>query len=377
MNILFLLQYYKVGGVETVTHALSNKFTEEGHQVSIFSFNKEKPEGAILPKLHQSVNLTTIDSSHLSQKEIISTLRRCLIDNRIEIVINQNGHLLNCINLLKKASKGLHIHIISVYHNMPGASSVIPKAQKTIRQRLSEVKAQWQMRRTYQKSDIFVLLSQSFIPLFKKYTLLSNTRKLRCISNPITISTDNFIYNWQKKEKEIIFVGRFDQRQKRLDRIISIWSKLEPKHLDWHLTLIGDGPARSSTEVAAKEMGLKRIQFKGFQNPREYYERAQIIMLTSDYEGFPLILAEAMSFGCVPVAYGSFPAVFDIINSGENGFISLKTNNGFNQTDYIAKLEILMAQSHLLNNMAVNAIRATTNKLSINAIYQQWIGILH
>lgn len=45
------------------------------------------------------------------------------------------------------------------------------------------------------------------------------------------------------------------------------------------------------------------------------------MILTSEYEGFPLVLAEAMSFGVIPVVYGSYSAVYDIISDGVDGMI--------------------------------------------------------
>lgn len=104
-------------------------------------------------------------------------------------------------------------------------------------------------------------------------------------------------------------------------RIIETWKLLEAKYPDWRVTLLGDGPDRAGLEALAKQYGLLRLTFAGFQNPLPYYQRASILMLTSDIEGFPLVLAECMSYGVIPVVYASYPAVYDIVKDQENGII--------------------------------------------------------
>lgn len=108
-------------------------------------------------------------------------------------------------------------------------------------------------------------------------------------------------------------------------RILYTLKILEDSCKDWRLTFKGDGPDRSMLEKKANELGLRRGSFEGFKNPFEYYKRASILMLTSDIEGFPLVLAECMSFGIVLVVYASYPAVSDIITDGIDGVIITKT----------------------------------------------------
>ena len=66
---------------------------------------------------------------------------------------------------------------------------------------------------------------------------------------------------------------------------------------------------------------LKRVSLEGFKRPDNYYKRASILLLTSEFEGFPLVLAESMSFGVIPVVYGSFSAIYDIIENNKDGII--------------------------------------------------------
>ena len=119
---------------------------------------------------------------------------------------------------------------------------------------------------------------------------------------------------------------------------------------------------------------LKHVSFEGFQAPRSYYERASILLLTSEFEGFPLVLAECMSFGVVPAVYGSYSAVYDIIEDGVDGIIIPKTDEGFNSSVMAEKIMNLMNDSDKLNAMALAAIEKSKN-YSIDIIYNQWMEV--
>lgn len=177
------------------------------------------------------------------------------------------------------------------------------------------------------------------------------------------------------KNKEVIYVGRLDYNQKRAYRIIEIWNHIEPNFPEWRLTIVGDGPERDKLEEMAKIQDLQRVNFEGFQSPRPYYERASMLILASEFEGFPLVLAECMSFGVVPVVYGSYSAVYDIIEDGRDGLIIPKTREGFNAAVMAERMAAVMTDKHRLEQMALAAIEKSKD-YSIDKIYQQWMGVI-
>ncbi|WP_295057648.1 glycosyltransferase, partial [uncultured Fibrobacter sp.] len=188
--------------------------------------------------------------------------------------------------------------------------------------------------------------------------------------------SSGFIYAPEKRQKEIIYCGRIDFNQKRVYRLIDVWSFLEPIFPDWRLTIVGDGDARKDVENRANTLKLQRVSFEGFQKPIEYYKRASILALTSEYEGFPLVLAECMSFGVVPCVYDSFAAVRDIIVDGENGLIVEKEGDKFSAKEMASRLTTIMSDGQKLDAMAQRAIE-TSKRYSIDSVYEQWINNLN
>lgn len=387
MNILFLLRSLDIGGLEVVTAVLANKFVSKGHHVSVFAF--EKRSGKVMERYGKNVEIT-IAGTYCKTKDNVALLRQLLIGKNIDVVINQWGLPLIPIKTLCEARRGLALRVISVYHNDPQQNGRIQSVETELAKTENVLKKSvlwckklafrcvtgYAMRYIYRMSDVFEVLSPSFVSHFQQFTWQKNTPKLIVQTNPITIDIDRFEYQAEKKRKEIIYVGRIDYTQKRVFRVIEIWALLEHLFPDWQLTLVGDGEERKSLEQMVKDLELQHVHFEGFQQPRSYYERASMLMLTSEFEGFPLVLAECMSFGVVPAVYGSYSAVYDIIEDGMDGLIIPKTSDRFKAEVMAAEMKKLMNAKDKLNTMALNAIEKSKN-YSIDKIYDQWMNVFN
>lgn len=385
-NILFVILRTEFGGVQVVTSVLANKLVKEGYGVCIFSFLGGK--NSISKILDNRVKLYQQDSYSQCQ-ENISVLRKILLENNIKIIVNQNGMPIIPIKVIRKAAKGLDVKIISVFHNAPGANGRIQSVDTALSRCLDGVKRiELQVKRwivakitgygmayNYKRSDMFLVLSPSYINKFKSFTGLHNPTHLQALANPITIDPNDYIYDIHKKQKEIIYVGRLDSIQKRVCRIIDTWSYLERQFYDWRLTIVGDGEDNNRLQEQAKRLGLKHISFEGYQNPIEYYKRAAILVLTSDFEGFPLVLGECMSFGVVPVVYNSFPAVSDMIEDGKNGILIPFCQEGYQAEVGASLLSNVMKNAIMRAQLALNAIEKS-KEFSLSTIFEKWQTLL-
>lgn len=381
-NILFLLKGLEIGGLEVVTAVLANKFVEEGHQVSVFSFLGGKH--SIADRFDARIKLYQQDDYSRS-KENVAKLRKVLVDDKIDIIINQWGLPYTPIKTARKAAKGLDVKIISVYHNAPSFNGRIQKlnialmgcenlmkrlALRLMRFAFKKVTSR-AMAYIYRHSDLFLVLSPSYIEEFKRFTGVSDDRYLQVLTNPITVEHDGYEYAFNEKQKEIIYVGRLDFVQKRVYRVIDTWNYLEDNFPDWRLTIVGDGEDRQSLVNHAKALGLKRVNFEGFQKPIYYYKRASILLLTSDFEGFPLVLAECMSFGVIPAVYNSYSAVCDIIDDGKDGIVLPYHKNGYDANEAAGMIAKIMKDDCKREQMALAAIKKS-KEYSVEKIYSEW-----
>ena len=96
-----------------------------------------------------------------------------------------------------------------------------------------------------------------------------------------------------------LFVGRLDENQKRISRMLEGFCSAVRQRSDLRLLIVGDGPDRADCERRSQELGLSgRVMFFGAQeNPYPFFSAADCLVLTSDYEGFPVVYYEAMALG--------------------------------------------------------------------------------
>lgn len=381
-NVLFLLKQLETGGLEVVTAVLANMFVAEGHGVSVFSFLGGKH--SIAERFDSRIKLYAQDDYSVS-KENVAKLRKILVDDKVNIVINQWGLPYTPIKTVRKATEGLDVNIISVYHNAPSFNGRIQKLNIALMgcenpvKRMMLYAMRWAFKKAtsrgmaynYQKSDKFLVLSPSYIEEFKRFTGLRDINHLQVLTNPITVDHNDFKYRSADKRKEIIYVGRLDFVQKRVYRVIDTWNYLEERFPEWRLTIVGDGDDRENLINHVKALGLKRVSFEGFQKPVPYYRRASILLLTSDFEGFPLVLAECMSFGVIPAVYNSYSAVGDIMDNGKDGCVIPYYKDGYKADEAADMLAAIMKDEDKREQMAFAAIEKS-KEYSVEKIYGEW-----
>jgi glycosyltransferase involved in cell wall biosynthesis len=141
------------------------------------------------------------------------------------------------------------------------------------------------------------------------------------LHNPLflTPSTDSI----PRKQKVVLTVGRLNVwHYKGADLLMEAWNKVAPDHPDWKLKLVGKG----SDETLAMLRGLckypETVEFVPFtSNPKALYEEASIYVLSSRYEGWGLVMVEAMSQGCATVACDFRGRQAEAITDGVNGLL--------------------------------------------------------
>lgn len=376
------MKNYDVGGVEIVTNVLGTEFVKRGHRVYITSFMKPSP--IMLERTSPSIRYYQLNGYN-SSKTNVNLLCDIILSQNVDIVINQWGLPFIPIEVLKKVRRRVKLKVISVHHNDPGTNGKLKRIEELLvneRRGMNRfvLKSKWMlfrlitglsMRYVYENSDYYILLSSSFVGKFKQFVGINKSDRLLVQTNPVTIDVSDFTFNVAGKQKEIIYVGRIDHNQKRVCRVVETWALLEKKCPNWRLTIVGDGIEKEELQKKTHDLGIERITFEGFQEPKCYYERASILILTSEYEGFGLVIVEAMSFGVVPVVYGSYSAVYDIISDGSDGLILPYDKKGFKAEAMAEKLLELMCDDGYRISIAQKAVEKS-KKYSIRTVADSW-----
>lgn len=129
-----------------------------------------------------------------------------------------------------------------------------------------------------------------------------------------------------------------------------------------------EAPYCQTMEMLYELLG-KRVRL--FMDRQSYYKRASILLLTSDFEGFPLVLAECMSFGVIPAVYNSYSAVCDIIDGGKDGIVLPYHKNGYQAEEAAGMIANIMKDDGKREQMALAAIKKS-KEYSVEKIYSEW-----
>ena len=161
-----------------------------------------------------------------------------------------------------------------------------------------------------------------------------------------------------------------DYANKRVHRVVEAWEQVFNKYPDWKLVVVGDGPEKKSLQDYVHLKDIKRVQFEGFKKeaPTEFYRKASILLLTSDLEGFGLVVIEGMIYGVVPIVYGSYSAIYDIIENEKSGYI---TRPPYQKVNTVQHLEELINDNKLRNTMSWEA-QKRAQIFSVESIVDKW-----
>lgn len=192
----------------------------------------------------------------------------------------------------------------------------------------------------------------------------AQANKFLAIYNPISTTNNRPAV---EKKREILYLGRLSYADKRVDYLLRIFAKIHDAHPSWKLKIVGDGPERENLQHLAADLGLSRVEFCGFSaNPAEHLASASILCMTSDFEGWPMALIEAMTFGTVPIAFNCSAGVAEILADGRGELIP---PGDFHL--YAERLSQLMAAPDLRNEITARHA-PFLEKLSIEKIAAQW-----
>ena len=166
--------------------------------------------------------------------------------------------------------------------------------------------------RALSKIDILIALSEGDAKEWRKYhphvEVIPNFVHL----NDSSISTlDN---------KRVIWVGRFDYQKRPLE-MVRIWEKIQPLFPDWQLDMYGEGEQRQELEDRSRSLGMNIVIHQPTEHIFDRYRESSILVSTSLFEPFGLVIPEAMSCGLPVVAYNCPYGPSDIISDGINGFL--------------------------------------------------------
>lgn len=215
----------------------------------------------------------------------------------------------------------------------------------------------------YKFLDYIVVLTEADK---KHYNFLSN---VKVIPNSLSFPR---VQKADYSQKNILAIGRL-LYQKGFDMLIQTAAILKGSASDWHITIIGEGTDYESLCNQIKENQLQNyVEIKPYQKDViSLYQSASIYVMSSRFEGLPMVLIEAQSCGLPCVSFNCPEGPADIIHNGIDGYLV-----PMNDINALAdKLLRLMKDDHLRKKMGNKAFENSI-QFSTEKIKQKWLEIL-
>lgn len=350
------------GGAERVAATLANAWSDRGHHVTLMPTYSVRGESAY--PLSPSVHLDFL-SDHCAPTAgrlvRLLALRRLIGRRRPDVIVSFLPHV-NIGAIL--ASFRSDIPVIACERTFPPRLSpplprfyrllrriTYPRAAALVAQ--TEHTASW-LRDRAARTPIFIIPNSVTIPVEG--------------SEPCIIPSS--LVN--EAMRVLLWVGRMD-KAKRPEIAVEAFTILAADHCDWTFVMLGDGPVRSRLmEIIEKRRLENRIILPGFAgNLAAWYERSDLYVMTSSYEGFPNTLLEAMAYGKPCVAFDIPTGPAELSDQGRRLQL-LRDEDHIEQL--VSALRVLMSDATQRDALARSASEAK-EIYSLGSILSQWDAI--
>ncbi len=368
MKILIVSPTLNHGGAERVASLWAKGFAERGHRV-FFVANIEEEEAYSLGYSIHLLPLTNPNGNRIMRYlGAVKRLRRYYKEYRPDVII---GVMYACSLLAKMAELGLGIPVINTEHSAFERPKDYPMTH-------TDHFAKFWLNYLY---DGTTILTKTDINIIKK-----RFKKLFLLPNPTFLTPLDVV---PCKQNVLLAAGRIGAwHVKGFDVLLKAWVSVFTNVgvVDkWKLEIAGDGSPESFKFLMDilpdgmwKQEGSRRfsekynIEFLGFRKDiEELYRRSSIFVLSSRFEGFGMVLVEAMSQGCAPIACDYKGRQSEIIHNEQEG-ICCEIDN----VDALASsLEKMIKDSGYRQNVQKNAIKRSLDYTS-EIIMDRWDLIL-
>lgn len=312
---------YIAGGVERVLTTKANYLSRAGYDVTIvLTDGKDKKPFFALADDVKVINLD-IGFEELWGKPFLQKillylkkqsvykrkLRETLMELRPDITISTLRREINFITSIPDGSKKIgEMHI-----NRQNYRNFEANETNAVKQLFGKI---WMMQliKKLKKLDRMVVLTKEDAATWREID------KLTVIPNPLPDRGETRLSRLE--QKRVIAVGRYAY-QKGFDLLLTAWKKVEEQCPDWDLCIFGAGERAPYADIA-KELGLKRCHLNGSSEDilREYSD-SSIFVCSSRFEGFGMVILEAMSCGLPAISFNCPMGPESLIDNGKNGLL--------------------------------------------------------
>lgn len=382
-KILFVMRCFPaLGGVEKLSWQLAKAFRREGHETIFVSWLPAQPawtEAETFPIIYLP------DTQSIDAKHNLAFLKNYIEENQIDIILNQvpESRIQTCFANSREHQvvTMLHAHPDWLFQrrrqmDFPRAAWKPTQWKALLRYfyvklfpALSDKKVCQILREDIHASAAYVLLHPSYKDLICRRLGASlsarDADKIFAIPNPVAPSALQ-----TTGEKIILYAGRFSCKDKGLDILLRVWSKLAPLLPDWQLQLRGDGPDKAKLQDMIQREHVQRVALLPPVWDDSLYAQASVFALPSRTEAQGLAQMEAQQAGMVVVAFRLNAMIEELVQDQQSGLLL----PCFDEAAYADALLRICRDQDLRRSMS-QAARRNMQAYQIDKILPLWLRL--
>lgn len=346
MNICFIISsLQKPAGTERIASLLANELSKK-HNVTIIS----RDSNSVIPvfKLNANVKIKNIEGGILN---FYLGLKNFVYKERYDAIFVHNMGKLTPFALLSLGSK---VSILSIEHVSFVTRNIVLKLVSKL---------------LYKKLKMIITINTNDEQEFKTFV---EPNKVVRISNPSPFKISARGNSNFNENKSVIAIGRLSY-EKNFSALIEAWHLLGEKTHGWILNIYGDGDEKDKLNNLIKSTKSKNIfLLSSTRDISSVYINSKFLVMSSRYEGFGMVLIEAMSFGKPVISFNCPHGPADIVENHLNGIL---VENG-NINELSQSIGLLIENDKLRDRLAEGALNSA-KKYDISTIAEQWEELLN
>ena len=316
MKICLVINDLSAGGAERALSLLANYWAEQNHSIEIVTFDG----GSVDPFYHLDpaidlhplgVNTSTLPLA--AKFKAIPRIQAALAQSFREISPDVVISFMDQANLLSLLAAPKSIPVLVCEQVHPGRSSLVERGQPLLLRMAFKLLREW----LYRRASAVVLLSHDSKSYFSKAV----QKRIEIIPNPAVEPLIEEL-DVEIPRQSILTIGRLS-KQKNFPLLLRAFADVVQEEPDWNLVIIGEGPERETLEQLISALNLRgQARLAGrTKAPYAALKQADFYVLSSDYEGFPLTLCEAMASGKAVIATDCPTGPRDLLEGGKSGVL--------------------------------------------------------
>jgi GalNAc-alpha-(1->4)-GalNAc-alpha-(1->3)-diNAcBac-PP-undecaprenol alpha-1,4-N-acetyl-D-galactosaminyltransferase len=316
MKLTLISSSLEVGGAERVMSIIANYWAAKGWEITILTFDdgSEPPFYDLDDRIDiRPLAIESQDDYAISLSSVkdnlarIQILKQAIVASHPDVVIS----FVNTTNIMTLlACWGLKVKTIVSEHVNPASCQV-----NKITQLLQKF--------TYRRADLITVQTHAALSFFPP-----DRYKTFVIPNPVALPTSDSIDSQLNTDaRHLLAIGKLIP-QKGFDLAIEAFAQVCQDRPEWTLTILGEGEMRGELEDLCAELGLEdRVFMPGVvKNIDAHLRKADIFVLSSRFEGFPVTLCEAMACGVPVIAANCLSGPREIVHNGIDGMLVMPDN---------------------------------------------------